>query len=256
MRAERDAPPMIQSPAVRFERAGEAVQRTSRLSEASDSGWMVDEETVQRAAFHISDAYDSGTDYVHPRRGAAARRAYVQWLTLRPVLRVLTMALLGLSFFEQPGWSRAVSGRALSPVSPLFGLPILSPAASAATEGALLLALLLDWALQLFFQGVVRYLGCPRQLGYATALLVLIADYIASLAAPTAPFRLATYLRIVLVALTSEEVRTQLLLIQRTVPDVAGVLLVLAAFLGFFAWSALLLFSGSAEGVRLGSRFT
>jgi hypothetical protein len=206
------------------------------------------DETVQRAALYIQDAYD-GMHHVHPHRGRRARQAHLLWLRLQPAVQVVTSVLLLFSFFERPAWC-AVEGMPVpnSTLYPMMGFPLLLKWPAVIVESVLIVVILADWLLQLRFQGARRYFAMRKQCAYAVVVVALPIDCLIAAATPWDYFRVATYLRMSLAVLTSKDILLQLELIRRAVPEILGVLFVFTGFLGFFAWSALLLFNGTSEG--------
>ena len=199
---------------------------------------------VQRAALHIQDAW-SGRERIHPREGQWLRKCWLLHLGLFYPTKVAIWLLIALSLFERPSWVITRLGE--QPINttlyPTSELPMLPGVADFTVEMPLLLLLAMDGAALAVAQGI-QIIQRRRTMLYLLVLTLALCE--AGLTATSdVTFRLAPFLRLGLLVLQSDALLQQFDLISRTVPQVAGVFLVLIAFVAVYSWAGALIFEGT-----------
>ena len=213
-----------------------------------DTETLSEDDAVSRAALYIQDALD-GVERLHPREGRIARLAHVTQLALAYPKIVALLALVGLAFFETPVWAAGIVPLSADDY-PMSGLPLLCRWWGAGCEAACLVPLLCELGLRFVAQGPKFFSHARRvQKAYAAVLLATAAEAAVAAALPPGSVRLAPFLRLLCLVLSSEQTLVHLGALASTLPSIASVAVVLAAFLGLFAWLGLLLFRETAEQV-------
>lgn len=219
------------------------------------------EDGVSRAALYIQDALD-GVERLHPREGRVARMAHITQLALFYPKLLALLVLVGLGFLETPTWavgmpeqelrqtvacSSAPSGRC--DAYPMSGLPLCGRFCSFGIETACLVPLLFELSLRMAALGPHNFWSNARrvQRGYALCLVLAFVEALVTVALPFDSFRLAPYLRLSCLVCASEQTLLHLGALARTLPSIASLGFVLAAFLGLFAWLGLLIFKDTTE---------
>ena len=201
---------------------------------------------VQKAALHVQDAWN-GTERIHPREGRAERRLWLVHLALHWPVRLSLLALVLLAFFEAPAWTVEVGPAAFnSTLYPVSGLPLLSPLVAAGSELLLLAVILLDAICSAAAQGTAIMLRARIKLVYLIVVALAVVEAVGSAAGlwRANVSRVAPFLRLLLLVLQSSSLLSQLDLIRRTLPQVAGIFFVLILFVVGFAEAAMILFGG------------
>ena len=213
-----------------------------------DTETLSEDDAVSRAALYIQDALD-GVERLHPREGRIARSAHITQLALAYPKIVVLLVLVGLVFFETPVWAAGILPLSADDY-PMSGLPLLCRWWGAGCEAACLVPLLCELGLRFVAQGPKFFSHARRvQKAYAAVLLATAAEAAVAAALPPGSVRLAPFLRLLCLVLSSEQTLVHLGALASTLPSIASVAVVLAAFLGLFAWLGLLLFRETAEQV-------
>lgn len=208
---------------------------------------------IIKAALFIQDAVD-GVKRIQPRDGQQARRAFVWHLTLMPTVQMVAWLSCVLTFVERPLWcnQRAMRTSVHRPCEnemyPSYPVVYLSWWWNLCLETLCLLPLAGHSCLLLFVQGG-RFWSNARQCGRMALAVFSVADMAIGYSTPESFFRLAPYLRLGFVVLYSNQVRTRLLLVAKTMPEVMGIFGMIVSFIAFFAWIGVLIFDkDSPEG--------
>ena len=241
---------------------------------------------VQEACIHIRDAIQQ-TRHIHPRRGTPARISHIVALAMEPLTKMAVALLMLLTFFDLPCWCARdsncaatlhdgrltgdyYSGRPFflnnrtehdAVIYPLLGLYILPTAWSSAFELVLHFFLVFHLGCLVHSIGLRRFMSDASkykraQLAYAAVVLVSLLDAAVRTAAPRPAGYTAPFLRVTILALSSDTIVKELRLILHTLKPLGGSALVLAIFLVVMAWLGILLWSSPNEGSQGKTYFT
>lgn len=211
-----------------------------------------DKPNPNAAAHHIQDALD-GVQRVHPRAGRRPRLAHLASLWIKLPVRATLLALVVLSFFERPAWC---AGSSPDPTQYLMsGIAVLRAPTVLVLEWLGIAILCSEVMLMVIAQGTARWCQERLQRLYSIVLLLTLIDLVVATSVwcihgdeSLQQFRFAAFLRMLLLITQSEQLRLQFYLINRTIPALTSIGLVLFAFLLVFAWAGTLFFQDTDEG--------
>ena len=217
----------------------------------ADIHQRIAQQHVQKAALFVQDAW-SGLERVHPQQGRWYRSMWLVHLALHWPVKLSVLLLIGLTFLEAPAWTAAAGPDAFNTtLYPNFGLPLLPPAADAPIELLLLAILVVDASCMAAAQGryFVTIILESRKWLYLLALAIATLEALTSASGlwTASLSRCAPILRLLLLILNSPVLLSQLDLMRRTLPQVAGIFLVLVTFVCAFAWAGVILFEGAEK---------
>lgn len=231
-------------------------------------------DPVQEAALC---AHDAVTFTTHPvvRKGQLASVLHRTTLVLRPLVNLVLIALVVVSFFEMPGWctrnrecrasyrDARLTGKyesgtpffrihhhgnesATAPpiVYPLFGLPIIPDWTMMLVELVTHIFLGAYLACEIGAQGWRAFLrGARLNTVFAAVLTLSVLDAIVRACDPWPAGYLAPYLRMSMLCLRSHNILFQLRLVRNTLLPLSGIIIVLASFLLFYSWVGILVYT-------------
>ena len=232
-------------------------------------------DPVQEAVLFIYDAV-MYSQHSTPQKGLIPRRLHHVSVRMRPWVRSFLVLLIGINFFELPGWCARdedckaslenghLTGEWNSGASffwwnrtdaedvqyPLIGLPIAPFWATMTLEFVIHVVLFAELLCRVLSQGIRRFIvsSPQREVVYGTCLVVSLVDGLARLASPWPYGYLAPYLRMVLLCAYSPPILSQMRLILNTLKPLSGIALVLGAFILFTSWMGVILFASMEPG--------
>lgn len=197
-----------------------------------DPGDVTGEPDVSRAMQHVMIAF-GGEDYGMPRKSATAQRMHRLYFALHPWAYTVMFGLVLLTLFEQPVWSYnwKVGGvvnetrwQATDPTTgeryyPGWPFPTLRRYYSLPIEWLGLLCLIGFTGLRVYSVGIKGYMRNRKAVLFAFILALTVIDTLVvsiCLLFDVRVFRIASYLRLVLLLLETPSVMRQLQLVART----------------------------------------
>jgi len=197
------------------------------------------------AAFHLLNAID-GKKRRPPRKGSKVAHKFASiHYKQQQNLKWLAMSALLLTVFERPDWCLSGGGERTglceNSLYPSYHIPYLSDFADVTIECVLVGIMLVDTLAILYANGS----------GYDCLRLVFLAlncvDIFFYNTVPDNWYRLAAYIRLGYVYSYLPDVQTGMELVMSTLPAIGKILVLLGAFIGFFAWLGVILFPADTK---------
>ncbi|KAI4378321.1 hypothetical protein MLD38_015812 [Melastoma candidum] len=166
------------------------------------------------------------------------------------------VALVALNFFEKPLWCAQSPEDICSDREYFFlgQLPYLTSIQTLICEGITLSILIFHTAFPISYEGSRIFFRNPLNQAKVGCLLVLVIDlvvyciFLSPVAFNSIPFRVAPYIRVVILILNIRELRATALLLAGMLGTYLNVLALLAFFLLFSSWVAFVMFEDTPQG--------
>ena len=206
------------------------------------------EPKIALAALYVKEAMECSEprvyrDQVRPLRSHKWRYYLVipRWVAI--------VALLTLSFIEEPRWCRDEPECFSHYKYPSWEMKAVHWRASQGYEAFCLLVLAADLLLWVDVLGMKQFVAWRTRLLHASVLLVSALDLLVSLVASPTAFRLSPYLRITFLMFYSTPLRRELTSLANSLPTLMKVIFLYFMYTAIFAWFGAVLFPyDSVEG--------
>jgi hypothetical protein len=205
-----------------------------------DGGWSA----IEMAALLIYDGFAGVGRTLMPRMTKLSRRCHLILTHLQRAPLVIVSALMLLTFFERPRWCLARPDECAASTAnsgfPLSGVSFISLRHGRDIEWAclsMLIVLMVTSSIAYTMKATIYAIQ-------AVTLSAYVADLVLAEVTPDVGWRLAPYLRPLLLVCHFRPLQRQLLLLKRIVPELAHIGVVVLAFITFIAFYGTIVFDG------------